>query len=115
MPYCEINTNVEIPETDATKLIADLSVRVAAMLGKPESYVMVRVESGRTMRFGGSDDPLCLIRLASLGLPEERTGEFSAELSTFCTDRFGVAPDRCYIEFSSPPRHMWGYNGGTFG
>jgi phenylpyruvate tautomerase len=85
------------------------------MLGKPESYVMVRVSAGEAIVFGGTEEPVCHIRLASLGLPEDQTPQYSAALSEIARNHLGVEPARCYVEFVSPARHMWGYNAGTFG
>jgi phenylpyruvate tautomerase len=115
MPFCEIRTNVAL-ESDKTAALADAaSLTVSSMLGKPESYVMVQVTTQQVMRFGGTDEPLCYIRIGSLGLPEDNTKALSAELSKLVGDHLSVPKDRCYIEFVNPPRHMWGYNGSTFG
>lgn len=115
MPFCEIRTNVTL-DNDKTAAFADAaSQTVSSLLGKPESYVMIQVVPGQVMRFGGTDDPLIYIRIASLGLPEEKTKALSSSLSELIGDHLSVANDRCYIEFVSPPRHMWGFNGSTFG
>lgn len=115
MPLCELYTNVSLSTKDKNDTALIVSATVAEMLGKPESYVMVRIATEETMTFGGSDEPLCFIRLGSLGLPEDQTKPFSDTLSSLCNERLGVPPGRTYIEFHSPPRHMWGYNGSTFG
>lgn len=115
MPFCEIRTNVAL-EDDKTALFADAaSQTVSSLLGKPEAYVMVHVVPDQVMRLGGTNDPLCYIRIGSLGLPEEQTKDLSASLSEMVGDHLSVPKDRCYIEFVNPPRHMWGFNGSTFG
>jgi phenylpyruvate tautomerase len=115
MPLLEIRTNAEPLLPERRELLAEASRTVAEMVGKPEKYVMVDLSVAQTMSFGGSDEPLCLLRLKSLGLPEDRTAEFSRLLTSLVTAHLQVPADRVYIEFASPPRHMWGYNGGTFG
>jgi hypothetical protein len=66
------------------------------------------------MCFAGTQAPLAYAEVKSLGLPEERTQEFSAGLCELLRAELGVQPDRIYIEFSSPPRHLFGYNSTTF-
>jgi len=114
MPLLKIQTNQPI-ETDTQKsLISRASQAVAAMLGKPERYVMVSLEQNPAMLFGGSDEPLAYLELKSIGLPEAETAEFSRALTSLLGDELGLPPDRIYIEFADAPRSMWGWNGGTF-
>lgn len=115
MPLLQIRTNAELLMPERRELLADASRTVAELLGKPEKYVMVDLSVARTMSFGGSDAPLCLLTLKSLGLPEDRTPELSRVLTTLVATHLQIPADRVYIEFASPPRHMWGYDGGTFG
>ena len=114
MPTLNIKSNAMIAPSDRRRLLADASALVADMLGKPERYVMVILESIPDMCFGGDMTPLAYLELKSLGLPEDRCKEFSAALCGFVEDHLKVSRERVYIEFASPPRHMFGYNGGTF-
>lgn len=114
MPTLIIQTNAVLsPERRQTALAA-ASALVARELGKPESYVMVSLQTNPDMRFAGGDDPLAYLELKSLGLPEARTPQLSAALCGLMTEHFGVPAARVYIEFASPPRHLFGWNGGTF-
>ncbi len=115
MPLLHLTTSRHLSAEEERTLAAGLSRRAAALLGKPERYVMVVVESGRTMTFGGSDEACAYLQLKSLGLPEERTGEFSAALCDHLAEALEMDVERIYIEFSSPPRHLWGWNRTTFG
>jgi phenylpyruvate tautomerase PptA (4-oxalocrotonate tautomerase family) len=62
----------------------------------------------------GNRDPLAYLELKSIGLPAQRTKEFSALLCDLVSRELDIPPDRVYIEFSDAPRAMWGWNGGTF-
>lgn len=115
MPLLTLSTNLTIPTGEQSSLLETLSAHTARMLGKPESYVMVLLRTGQAMAFGGSPDPCALLELKSLGLPEERSGEFSASLCDLVSDQTGVPASRIYIEFSSPARHLWGWDRSTFG
>ncbi len=112
MPLLKIMTN--IPVANTAPLLAGLSARTAAMLGKPEGYVMVILEDERAMLFGGSGDPAAYCEFKSIGLPEERTREFSRQLCERIGEDLAIPRERIYIEFSDAPRHMWGWNGKTF-
>jgi len=112
MPLLHITTNVSVDDTAA--LAVNASRLTADLLGKPESYVMVQIDAGAQLWFAGSDEPAAHLKLKSLGLPEASTGKYSAALCEFIKQHLGVAPGRTYIEFSGPPRHLWGWNSSTF-
>lgn len=114
MPTLIIKTNASIAPNTAEPMIKRASARVAELLGKPERYVMVILEPTPTMCFGGDTSPLAFLELKSLGLPEDRTPELSAALCSLLQDALGIAPDRVYIEFASPPRHLFGFDSRTF-
>ena len=112
MPLLEISTNVRID--DSTALAKDASRIVAGMLGKPESYVMVIINADASLVFGGSDDATAYLTLKSLGMDESKTADYSTHLCGFVQNKLDISPSRIYIEFSSPERHMWGWDGRTF-
>lgn len=112
MPYLSVQTNTAI--ADEAALLSRLSAQVARLLGKPESYVMLHIESDAAMLFAGSAEPLAYVQLKSLGLPQAETAAFSAVLCSLLNDELGIDVERIYIEFSGPERHMWGWNGSTF-
>ncbi|MCK5262244.1 MAG: hypothetical protein KAJ92_01105 [Gammaproteobacteria bacterium] len=112
MPLLQINTNISIE--DSTTLAKDASRIVSDMLGKPESYVMVMVNADASLIFAGSEEASAHLKLKSLGLDESKTADYSAHLCSFIQNTLGILPSRIYIEFSSPERHMWGWDGNTF-
>ena len=112
MPLLEITTNCSLDE--AGSLASKASQATAQILGKPESYVMVKVQPEQTLIFAGSDAPAAHLKQKSLGLPETRTTEYSEKLCKIISDNTGIDSSRIYIEFASPERHMWGWDGRTF-
>ncbi len=114
MPLLNITTNQSIDPTQADELIRQASSTVAGMLAKPERYVMVRLEHNPRMLFGGSDEPLAYLELKSIGLPGDRTKDYSRTLCDLIGQQLEIPTDRIYIEFSDAARHLWGWNGGTF-
>jgi phenylpyruvate tautomerase PptA (4-oxalocrotonate tautomerase family) len=112
MPLLEITTNITIENVQ--DMAAKASVITAEMLGKPESYVMVKIQQEQTLLFAGNTEPAAHIKLKSLDLPESRTADFSSTLCRFIDEQLNIDSARIYIEFSSPPRHMWGWDERTF-
>ena len=112
MPLLQITTNISIENSsvftkNASRIIAD-------MLGKPESYVMIMVNADASLVFAGSEDDCAHLKLKSLGLDESKTADYSAQLCNFIQNTLDIPAARIYIEFSSPERHMWGWDSKTF-
>lgn len=114
MPLLSIETNARFDDTTADELTTRASARVAELLGKPERYVMVRLVRQPLMRFAGDDAPLAYLELKSIGLPEDSTPALSQALCDLVSSALSIASDRIYIEFANAPRHLWGFDGGTF-
>ncbi|MBK1723875.1 phenylpyruvate tautomerase MIF-related protein [Thiocystis violacea] len=114
MPTLRITTNAQVPAAERADLLARASRTLAEMLGKPESYVMVVLEDGRDMLFAGTGEPAAYLELKSLGLPESKTADYSGVLCGLLGETLGIPAGRVYIEFAAPPRHLFGWNGGTF-
>ncbi|MGB5834031.1 MAG: phenylpyruvate tautomerase MIF-related protein [Thiohalocapsa sp.] len=114
MPTLIIKTNADLDGIDHPALLRRASETMSTMLGKPERYVMISLEPTTAMCFGGDGTPCAYLELKSLGLPEKQTTVFSATLCAFLNDELGIAADRVYIEFASPARHLFGFDGGTF-
>jgi phenylpyruvate tautomerase PptA (4-oxalocrotonate tautomerase family) len=115
MPTLIIKTNADLTDRPRDALLRNASAAVAELLGKPEGYVMVLLEPVSDMCFGADTAPCAYLELKSLGLPEPRTPQLSAALCAFVEEHLGVPKARVYIEFASPPRHLFGFDGRTFG
>ena len=115
MPYIAIATNRSFNAEERSDITREVSHAVSLLLGKPERYVMVQLESDLSLRFGGDESAAAYVRVASLSLDEGKTEHYAARLCKVVEEFLGVEGERVYIEFASPARHMWGYNGGTFG
>jgi phenylpyruvate tautomerase len=114
MPTLRILTNTQVLPEDRPALLTRASRAVAEMLGKPESYVMVILEDGRDMFFAVTAAPAAYLEVKSLGFPETKTAAYSRTLCDLLAAALGIPAERVYIEFSAPPAHLFGWNGGTF-
>jgi len=111
MPYLNIVTNQVIDDESA--LLKAASQTVAKAASKPESYVMIAVETKASMLMGGSDAPTAILDYRALGLPTDRTA-FSDALCSIITEQLGIAGDRIYISMTDSERQNWGWNHRTF-
>lgn len=114
MPLLAINTNQQIDKDRQHGLTAKASALASTLLGKPERYVMVVLNADLPMAFAGTTDACAYVELKSLGLPEDQTANLSKGICDLISSELGIAPDRIYIEFAGPPRHLWGWNSATF-
>lgn len=114
MPLLSITTNQPVEAVSPDEFLKQTSKAVAEMLGKPERYVMVRLEQNPQMLFGGESSPLAYLELKSIGLPAKRTEEFSQTLCDLISRQLKIPSERIYIEFSDAERHLWGWDGRTF-
>lgn len=115
MPYLHMSTNAVLSSEQRSALLARGTELVSSALGKPADYVMVHVHDGQALVFAGSPEPAAIVELASLGFPEDRSAELSGEICQLLNEVADIPASRIYIDFRSPPRHMWGYDGRTFG
>ncbi len=113
MPLLTITTNRQPPD-NPEDLLKQASRTVADLLDKPERYVMVQLNHNPHMLFAGEGEPLAYLELKSIGLPGDRTAEFSRGLCNLIAQHLQIGPERIYIEFSDAQRHLWGWNGATF-
>ena len=84
-------------------------------MGKPTTTVWVTVNSGMQMSFGGSLEPCALACLKTMGiLNAEANKVYAAEITQMVADLYGIAPERCFIEFAQMRTHMMAKCGTTF-
>ncbi len=114
MPYLKVCTNLSMSESDKNEFLKQASDTVSQLLSKPERYVLIEIESDRHLSMSGSTEPAAYVELKSIGLPEKDSAGFSADLCDFLKQTLELDPERVYIEFTNIPRHLWGWNRGTF-
>jgi|GEM_PF-74526 len=115
VPYLKIQTNVPVESAARQDILRAASRLVARELGKPESYVMVNVQSGQDLIFGGNNDPAAFVELKSLGFAEDQAPRLSEMICGLLKESLRIDPRRIYIEMSDHPPGQWGWNNETFG
>lgn len=77
---------------------------------------MTAFESGGTMTFAGTLDPVCYVEVKSVGtMKPEQTKAMSQDFCQQINQVLGVDQNRIYIEFNDAKGYMWGWNSSTFG
>ncbi len=78
---------------------------------------MVMLHLDQSMSFAldeGSDCPY--LEVKNVGeLKPDLTSKISSLLTDLVSSNLRVPANRVYIEFQESQRHLWGWNGGTFG
>ena len=111
MPVLTIDTNIVIEQTD---VLNQLSVMISQTLGKPESYVMIKLNDQQQLLFAGTDEAAAYCSLTSLGLSDDNTAFYSEAICHFLESNLNIPAARTYIEFKAPERSLFGWNKGTF-
>ncbi|KGG12197.1 MULTISPECIES: phenylpyruvate tautomerase MIF-related protein [Prochlorococcus] len=112
MPLINLKTSITDIKGEKEVLKA-LSSCLTSLTGKPEKYVMVTIQTGVKILFGGNDHASCHIEVRSIG--SLNPSLMSQELCELIHDILGIEKDRIYINFEDVPAKNWGYNGSTFG
>jgi phenylpyruvate tautomerase len=114
MPYLAVTTNAEISAEAKQAFLKEASKAVAAGTGKPEQYVMVKLETAQPMIFAGTEEPTAFVELKSIGFSTGVQG-LAASLCYLAAKHFGLPKERVFTVFQDVKAGMWGQGGGTFG
>ena len=114
MPYVALQTNLAFTEAQQQNLLSHLTVQVAAILKKPEAYMMVVLQPNTCMNLGNSGDACVHLLIKSIGFVEHSITQLSAELTRFLHTELDIAADRVFIEFCDVSPEKWAWQGETF-
>ncbi len=115
MPYLAVTTNAEIPQETSRTFLLAASKTMAAGTGKPETYVMVKLDSGRPLLFAGTDAPAAFLEVKSIGFPAGGVQKLAASLCDLVTKHLGIPGNRTFVTFQDVAAALWAHNGETFG
>jgi phenylpyruvate tautomerase len=117
MPLLSVTTSAAPPTPEArAALFSHFTRLLARELEKPEAYVMVMLNAGATLSFGGdATTPACYAELKNVGsLDPSHVAALSRLLCEELERALGVEQERIYIEFTNADGALWGWNGETF-
>jgi phenylpyruvate tautomerase PptA (4-oxalocrotonate tautomerase family) len=108
-------TNAKVTGEAGEEFLKEASKVMAAGTGKPERYVMVKIEDGLPMVFAGTDEATAFLEVRSIGYPADGVKGLTRSLCELVTRHLGVRGDRIYVVFGDIKGAMWGMDGETFG
>ncbi len=111
MPLINVRTSISI--LNANELLKGLSLKMAELTCKPESFVMTSLESNCQMSFSGTTDPCCFIEVKSIGALKPSI--MSEVLCKYISQETGIETNRIYIQFEDIKAECWGWDSRTFG
>ncbi|KAK6942024.1 Macrophage migration inhibitory factor [Dillenia turbinata] len=100
MPTLNLFTNVPVDAVVASDILKDATKAVAKIIGKPESYVMILLNGGVPIEFGGTEEPAAYGELISIGgLGPSVNGKLSSTLAEILQTKLFLDPSRFYVKF----------------
>jgi phenylpyruvate tautomerase len=114
MPFLHVVTSA--PVTPAARaLMGDLATLLARELGKPQAYVMTRLETGALMTFGASAEPTCCVEVKNVGtFGRELTRLLTRAITERVSQALAIPGGRIYVELVEVAPELWGHDGETF-
>ncbi|KAG6410547.1 hypothetical protein SASPL_128608 [Salvia splendens] len=100
MPTLNLFTNVPVDGVVASDILKDATKAVAKIIGKPESYVMVLVNGGVPISFGGTEEPAAYGELISIGgLGPTVNAKLSSTIAEIIQTKLSIDSSRFYVKF----------------
>lgn len=115
MPCIQVKTNVSTSREKADAIKAALGQAIGFLPGKSEDWLMVSIEDGCHMYFGGRGGrPIAMVEVKILGSSIDKDGaeRMTGEITRVLGGVLGVSPDDMYIKYEASPD--WGWNGTNF-
>jgi phenylpyruvate tautomerase len=117
MPLLHIHASPKNINEKAIQEVHQTGAQILAdVLGKSTEYVMVLVNTGRSLSFAqDSQTPCAYIEVKNIGgFTPETTAKLSQRLCELVHQKLQTPANRVYIEFQNAERYLWGWNGKTF-
>ena len=111
MPYIHVQTNKSIDKKQQEALTKAFG-KAITVLGKSESWLMIRFEGDCDMAFRGRcDEPTAFVGVSLYGQGRSLDA-FTGEVCRSLEDTLGIDPGNTYVRYIST--QDWGWNGSNF-
>ncbi|KAF5731350.1 macrophage migration inhibitory factor [Tripterygium wilfordii] len=91
MPTLNLYTNVPVDAVISSDILKDATKSVAKIIGKPESYVMILLNGGVPIAFGGTEVPAAYGELISIGgLGQGVNGKLSSTIADIFQTKLSI-------------------------
>ncbi|EAA17477.1 hypothetical protein [Plasmodium yoelii yoelii] len=93
-----------------------LYLSISNVLGKPVAYIMSNYDYQKNLRFSGSNEGYCFVRLTSIGgINRSNNSSLADKITKILSNHLGVKPRRVYIEFRDCSAQNFAFSGSLFG
>lgn len=114
MPYINVQTSVKVSPEKAEAVKSALGAAIGTVPGKSERWLMVSIDDGKKMWFGGENVPdsafvsVSVFGSISDGVADSLTGK----ICDIIGENFGILSERIYVRYSEHDK--WGFDGANF-
>ncbi|KAI4835003.1 macrophage migration inhibitory factor [Plasmodium brasilianum] len=123
MPCCELITNISIADDNAQNVLSQIErgtnkrkFLISDVLGKPVSYIMSNYDYQKNLRFAGTNEEYCFVRLTSIGgINRSNNSTLADKITKILMNTLNVKSRRVYIEFRDCSAQNFAYSGSLFG
>ncbi|CAK9136692.1 unnamed protein product [Ilex paraguariensis] len=99
MPCLDISTNVNLDGVDTDSIFSEATKAVAAIIGKPDSYVMVLLKGSVAISFGGNKEPAAFAEIVSMGgINSEVKRNLIATIGTILQNKLSIPRARFFLK-----------------
>lgn len=113
MPMIAVKTTAALADEKRDVLKAELG-KAIALMGKPESYLMIDLADKQDLYFGGKKlDKGAYVEVKVLGsVDAEKSGKMTAKVCDIMQSELGIPGDAVYVSYFGTTN--WGWNGSNF-
>ena len=113
MPMIDSKITVKMTDGQKEELKTEFG-RLIGTLNKPESYLMVGIEDGYDLWFGGKKlDKGAYVAVSLLGsAPKASYEKLTGQICDLLGEKFGIPGNAVYVTYHSVSD--WGWNGSNF-
>lgn len=113
MPFIDCKISKKLTEEEKESIKSELG-RIIGILNKPESYLMVGIDDGYTLYFGGKKlENGAYVSVSLFGTASaEACGRTTKAVCDMLNKISGVAAENVYVTYH--PVKDWGWNGSDF-
>ena len=113
MPFIDVRVAKKLSDGEKENLKTALG-QAAAIIHKPESYLMVAINDGVDLWFAGKKQPAGAFVAVSLygSASSQDYSRMTAEITRILTSDYGVNGGALYVTYT--PVSDWGWNGSNF-
>lgn len=114
MPYIETETTVNITNEQKTALKEAFGRDIELIPGKSEAWLMLKIEGGCYMAFGGKTEPgAAMVKVSLLGkATREVYDSLTAKICEDVSRILDIPTDRIYVNYAE--YSTWGHDGYNF-